>query len=498
MTWLRRALGRVLGGSPPPAAPSPPAPPAKPAQPQVIRARYESAETTRADADHWTLADDLSANAANSPEVRATLRRRARLERDNDGYLDATVRQLGQDMIGTGPRWQPTLPTEHAEAAALVVESWKAWYRATNITEKLRLLHEPRSVDGETFGLFATNPKVAHPVKLDLQPLEAEQVATPFFDTVTTPGAVDGIEFDRWKNPVVYHVLRQHPGDNWVFDWEYDRVAAKFVVHWFRPRRPGQARGVCEFKSTLRVGAQTRRYSNAVLLAAEFAASIVGVMTTDLPVGAEESAPTTQEVDEFEMTPGKMLALPAGRDAKPFPAEQPTETYTAFADSKRTEMTRPTLMPKNRVIGSSEKFNFASGRLDHLPYQDKTWDDREQFEIRVLNPLLVAWYAEAALVGLVPESLPPIASWSWTWGWDVFASLSPIDDAGTTEKELALGVTTLADECAARGRDWRQVIDQRAVEAEYAKSKGVTLSWMSVAQVAAPKPAGEEAVTDDA
>ena len=51
-------------------------------------------------------ADGLSADAANSPEVRRTLRNRARYEVANNSYARGIVLTLANDLIGTGPRLQ--------------------------------------------------------------------------------------------------------------------------------------------------------------------------------------------------------------------------------------------------------------------------------------------------------------------------------------------------------------------------------------------------------
>ena len=44
----------------------------------IVRARYDAAQTTTENTRHWSAADGLGANAANSPTVRHTLRTRAR------------------------------------------------------------------------------------------------------------------------------------------------------------------------------------------------------------------------------------------------------------------------------------------------------------------------------------------------------------------------------------------------------------------------------------
>jgi hypothetical protein len=80
----------------------------------MLRARYDAAATTDDNRRHWANADGLSANAANSAEVRRILRNRARYEVANNSYARGIVLTLANDVIGTGPRLQ--LLTSDAEA----------------------------------------------------------------------------------------------------------------------------------------------------------------------------------------------------------------------------------------------------------------------------------------------------------------------------------------------------------------------------------------------
>jgi len=157
--------------------------------PLRVRGRYDAAVTTDENRRHWASADSLSANAANSPQVRQTLRSRARYEVSNNSYARGIV-------------------------------------------------------------LTLANPRVDSQVKLDLRLIEADQVTTP--DLIRQPAAlsaIDGIVFDSFGNPVEYHVLKTHPGDGLArFTLDYDRVPAASMIHYFRNDRPGQSRGIPEIR----------------------------------------------------------------------------------------------------------------------------------------------------------------------------------------------------------------------------------------------------------
>ena len=53
-------------------------------------------------------------------------------------------------------------------------------------------------------------------------------------------------------NPQTYHVLRAHPGESrGPLVPGYDEFPADAVLHWFRPDRPGQARGIPDIMPAL-------------------------------------------------------------------------------------------------------------------------------------------------------------------------------------------------------------------------------------------------------
>ena len=133
-----------------------------------------------------------------------------------------------------------------------------------------------KATDGESFAMLTANPAVDSPVKLDVRLVEADRVTSP---DLAGGNAVDGIRFDAWGNPAVYHVLREHPGgtDLRAIN-DADPVPAQGMLHWFRADRPGQHRGVSELTAALPLFAQLRRYTLAVLGAAETAADFAAVM----------------------------------------------------------------------------------------------------------------------------------------------------------------------------------------------------------------------------
>lgn len=489
--------------------------PAKPArgswQRGRIAARYDAAQTTDQTRNHWAAADALGPDASLSPTVRGVTRRRARYETANNGYVKRSLRVKRNDLVGTGPRLQLTLPetwtdpdfgtamTTPEGAARAVERAYRKWMRAAGIARELRVMVESGNRDGECFGLFVTNPAIDDGVKLGLRLLEADQCATPDLNHAD-PLATDGVRYDGYGNPVEYHFLRSHPGElGFPRGWnEYDRVAAKYVVHWFDADRPGQRRGITQLAPTLNLSGQTRRMTAAVLAAAETAANHAAVLTTDQPPPGDDGLdPDAERPEDFDRVPlpqNGAVTLPAGWSLTQFDAKQPTTTYPQFKNELLTESGAALNLPRNVSTCSSADYNYSSARLDALPSRQDARITRDDLRAVALDPLFRAWLQNARLIpGYLPAGLPPVEEWEWAWQWDGFESIDPVKDATADQIRLANGTTTLSRVLAADGIDIDEHLEQRAkelaaaarVEAKYGLPPG---SLLPGAVKAAPPP----------
>ena len=428
---------------------------------RVVRARYDAAVTTDDNRRHWANADGLSPNASNSAAVRRILRNRARYETANNSYARGIVLTLAHDVVGTGPRLQ--MLTGNSEANRRIEQAFMLWARSVHLAEKLRTMRMARATDGESFAILTNNPRLNTEVQLDLRLVEADQVTTPDLDQLSTI-AVDGIVFDSAGNPVEYHVLRTHPGDGFYSARsDYDRIPADAVLHWFRADRPGQTRGIPDIMPALPLFAQLRRFTLAVLAAAETAADFAGILYTDAPANGEADA--AEPFEPIELEKRALVTMPGGWKMAQMQAEQPSTTYGEFKHELLNEIARCLNMPFNVAAGNSSGYNYASGRLDHQTYYKAIRVEQSHLERTVLDRILAAWLDEAALLpGLLPNGLGPFAQWPHQWFWDGHEHVDPAKEANAQATRLASHTTTLADEYAKRGQDWETQLRQRAKE----------------------------------
>jgi lambda family phage portal protein len=442
--------------------------------PRVIRGRYDAAQTTSENRRHWAMADSYSADAALIPEVRKTLRERSRYECANNSYAAGMVRTIAEDMIGSGPRLQLQTPDSVANSA--IEAAWERWSAAVDLAGKLRIMRMSRARDGEVFAVLTSNPRIRQTagVSLDLQLIEADQVYSPMGPQISPDPQrnIDGVIVDGDGNVIAYTIAEEHPGSRMpsaMMAKNFRRLRAEQVIHYFRPERPGQHRGLPEITPALPLFAQLRRYTLAVLSAAETAADYAAVIYTDAPAGGEaEAAPDLLPIERRSIA-----AMPEGWRLEQLKAEQPTTTYAMFKREILSEIARCMSMPYAVAAGDSSNHNYASGRLDHQVYHKAVAVERSVMAATVLDRIFAAWRSEAVLVeDAVPPRFRSVAL-PHSWMWPGHPHVDPSKEAVAAETRLRSGLTTLADEYAAVGKDWEEQMRQRAREIELAQELGL-------------------------
>lgn len=458
----------------------------------TIRGGFDAAARSPEAMRHWREADRLSPDAALSAQTRGIIISRARYECANNGYADGIIQTLAEDTIGTGPRLQLSelqgmelvQDIQHIKTRLALQRReirFREWCDAIDLTEKLRTARMAKARDGEVFIRLLRNPKVESIVKIDIDLYEAEQVGSRTLSEYADfwkNGQIkefDGISYDQYGNPTNYRFWRIHPGAAGLAFVSDDSilVSADEVIHYAHTVRPGQHRGLSEIASTLSIFNDLRRYTNAVLAAAETAAEISFVLQTDTPADESENGEESQTLrfmDVVELVRNSGIAMPEGWKANQMKAEHPTDRYVDFVDAKLAEAARPLSMPFAVAKGDCSKSNYASGRLDHQTYHKRIIGERNRIEKKILNRLLKAFEAIDSIAYPKDYETDTIVH---SWMWDNWEHIDPVKEATAQAIRLANHTTTLADECAREGKDYELVLNQIAIETQMAKKKGI-------------------------
>ncbi len=452
--------------------------------PIPVHLGYDAATTHRRTARHWMMADNLSANAANSKSVRQTLVSKSRYEYFNNTYCYGMINSYAEWIVGTGARLN-ILNVD--ESLAKDLEYLYAEYaKYIKLVEKLMISITSSSRDGEIFGLMINNEKNLKDISigLDIFLMETERITSSFMDgksmfSNVTSDNIDGVIIDKFGNPIDYQVLVDHPGDTDVNNiknfGKVKKYKAENMIHLFKPRRAEQYRGIPDITPALELYGILRDYTNATLTAAQTAANIAAVLETpDIPDDSTYTTETDTEVpdnnfDQLQINMGMMTVLPNGNKLNQLKPEQPTTAYPEFEKRIINAEGRVLNMPMNIASGSSEGYNYASGRLDHQSFIRTVELERKYLVDKFLDKHFNAFFNELTLL---PEhramrnqfkkktSIYRNSTPDRTWFFDGVPHVDPAKEANAFDTNFSNGSGTLARHYGKLGLDWREEVTQ--------------------------------------
>lgn len=407
---------------------------------------YDAARAGGAMEAHWVHADGLSADAANSREVRHTLIKRSRYEFESNGFFCGAIQTHVAAIVGAGPILR--MQTGDKAVNQRIEIDWYEWAEAVQLRRRLLTAVTAWKRDGEVFFVLFDNPTGDREIDLDFTLLEAEQCQS----SSPTAGGVDGIVLDKRGNIRAYEFLREHPGGSSIAMLPSRFVSAEFVLHLFTAMRPGQHRGVPACSSSLNVGASSRRFREATVRAAETAATISSVLYTDR---SAVDAPPAEGFTPFVSIPaqiGSMMTLPDGLRQDSFKTDQPRTGYAEFCKQQLTEAVRPLGLGYALASADAESANFSSLKAAGIWHGLQLGVDRAEIAELVLSKLFAVWWRSR-----YPGETP-----THSWQWPVQPSADRGADAAAIKSNIESGVLTLTRACADAGLDYEDELNQHA------------------------------------
>lgn len=434
---------------------------------QHVEARYDAAVTNEDNRRHWSNADALSADAVANPQIRRTLRNRARYEASNNSYLRGITETVANDTVGTGPRLQ--MLTDDEKFNQIVEKLWREWARAIGLDSKLRVMRAARIMSGEAFAVKTRNPGLRHPVKLDMFVYEPDQVGGGL-QSPTDPLYYDGIKYDQSGNPLVYDFYKSHPGDTaatMILPNEFDPVAARDVWHYYRPERPGQRRGVPEATPALPLFAHIRSLELSVVKAMRTAAGYAMALESNASFDEDDTsagtggtvgdggAVTPSAMDTIELQDNMTTVLPSGYKLAQTKPEHPHQKFNDVVDSLLREVGRCMNVPFEIAALDASKANMSAAYLNRQPYIKGI--EVERCSLAGGLDWLAAdwfWFLERADIPELAEYRGAFPGTQHTWFWDTIVEHADPDKvASAQETQLRSGTTSIPIEYAKGGQD---------------------------------------------
>jgi lambda family phage portal protein len=474
--------------------------------PKAGAAAHHAASVDARDMAGW-LPRQYSADAEILPDLRRLVDRASDLDR-NSGVARGAVQTIVDNVVGTGLRLSARpdyvalgRTKEWADAWSRVVEAkFHAWYWSTachagdTLTGDQLTQQVFRSVlnRGEAIALPLWLPKRG-PIATRILTIESDRLSQPG-GKPESPTFRGGIEFDLYGTPIAYHFRKAHPGDPYLAGFapdEWERVPRKTpfgrlrVLHVFDPERPGQSRGKPILSAVLPMFKTLDRYQQAEAQAAVVNALVAMTITTPmdqdniLELFNRDPAAYLKARDEqaVRLKPGGILPLFPGDKAEAFLPARPATAFDAFVTSILRSIAAGLDMPYELLLKDFSRTNYSSARAALLEAWRSFLRRRDWLASAWLDRLYALWFEECANAGTIEapgyyENRAAYERCRWVGpgrGW-----IDPVKEATAAKLRMEIGVSTLEDECAEQGKDWREVLEQQAFEKAERDRLGLT------------------------
>lgn len=486
MRWLGRTIDRVIGELAPERA-------LRRAQARLalsaVTRGYDAGTATRSlGRDDWGLGGVASADALLLGAL-PVMRERMRELNRNDAIAAAITRAFVDNIVGTGLTPQSSVDYEalgitedDATAWADAVEAvFRRWVPEADCSDSadfygLQALAVRKWIeDGESFIHPAMSRAKWRTLETSLEIIEAERIETP-------PSKREGyevrqgVEIDATTGaPTNYWVLTEHPGDLSATRQKYTQMAARTrlgrrnIVHLYTKQRPGQTRGVPWMAPVMADLYALSKYEETEQIAARVAACFSVAITRD----NADLALRTKEVDERGksrdyLEPGLVSYLKPGESVSAINPTRPSSTFGEYVTHRLRRIGSAVGLPLELVLLDFSRTNYSSARASLL-------ESRKIF--RRLQSTVVALLCQPTWEAVIEEAVlrgklsAPRGFWddpaAWcraTWTPPAQGWIDPEAEVASSTAAMAGNLTTLAEECAAQGRDWVDVLRQRSRE----------------------------------
>ena len=414
-------------------------------------------------------------------------------------------------ILGLDEKWALEFQEEVETRFALVADSTENYFdvqRTKNFTDLVRLAVGIGLMTGE---YLQTNEwiKDERPFATAVLPIELERLSNPY-GQIDTPLLRRGIERNKRGRPTAYHIREAHPTD-WTaygaFVW--NRVPARkpwgrpLVTHVVDHNRPDQSRAVSDLASAMSELQMMRKFRGVVLQSALVNATYAASIESELPsevvfnslgVGAKGQVGAQEAISNYANgylgsiaayigNSKSALAIDGVKIPHLFPGTklklQPAQTGSGTLGS---EFEASLLRYLAAALGVSHEelsrdfrgMNYTTMRGSISQTHRRMMARKTIFADRTASSIYRLWLEEEINNGRItsmPRNAPSFyeglnsdAYTSCAW---IGASRGQIDELKETQAavlRIANNLSTLEDESARLGKDYRKILPQRERE----------------------------------
>lgn len=466
---------------------------------------HAGASRVRKQLHNW-LPARATADADLLPDQDMLVARSRDLNRNN-GVAAGAFQCLQDNTIGTGLRLacDPDYKAlkrdiKWKEEWSRTTESlWRTW--ANNVhcdaagqqsfNSLTQLVFRSALENGEALCLPLWLPRPETPFATCLQLVDADRLSNPQF----APASLylrGGIETNIYGRPVAYHIQKQMNWPGMYYGWgltgfgvstgmEWERIPAmtsfgrRRVLHVHVKERIEQTRGKPILAPVIEQFRMLDSYQRTELQSAIVNSIVAGVLETPLdPAGIAEMmggdpAGYLAEKNEYrvQLEGGTVIPLYPGDKMTPFTPSRPSVQYAAFVESVLRQIGASIGLPYELILKDFSKTNYSSARAA----LNEAWrffiNRRTWLSTYWCAPIYRLWFEEAVNAGLIeaPDYYTNAELYLRAkWIGPGRGAVDPTKEAQAAQIRMDTFTSTLEEECAEQGRDWEEVLEQRAVE----------------------------------
>ncbi len=445
----------------------------------------------------------------------------------NDGWGAAGTSRLVDNIIGSG--WTLAAKPNHkslnmtfqqAEEVSGQIES--LWWDYTNDVDKwcdaersktmagiLGLAARHRfGAEGEAFAIVAWQDD-APLFKTGVHVIDPARCSNPM-GRMDEEFLRDGVAINGYGAPLGYHFRKSHPGEFFagnmgLWNWEYVERSTEWgrpiVVHAFDQKRAGMTRGVSDWAPVIRSIKQSTDYedyeSQAAMLNAVMAAFIetpfdpeefLDAMGSDVtPGGVQQLYGEMAQAQKayygaapIDLPGVRVNMLQPGEKANLTKPEHPNANFEAFVNAALRKVASAVGLTYEQLTMDWSNVNYSSARAALLEIWRGFAVKKGGFASQFMSPIYRAWLEEQfdsgridLPAGAVPFAENPAAWCHAEWigpgrGW-----IDPLKEAQAAGERMKNRLTTLQKEAAEQGGDWRDDMEQLAVEVREYEARGL-------------------------
>jgi lambda family phage portal protein len=478
--------------------------------PRAGAVAHQAASIISRDLAGWVPRRQSSADADLLQEL-GPIRDRARDADRNNGLARGGVNTILDNVVGTGLRLSAR-PNYLAlgkdkqwavEWAQQMEGMFHAWWWSTachagdtlNGDQLIEQAQRAELMNGDALALPLWLPDRGDGYATKLQMVESDRLSNPENAPDSTRLRA-GVATDGVGMPLGYWIRNTHPGDSWQITelslpkWEFvprrvPGINRLRVIHYFNQERSGQSRGKPILTAVLANFKQLDRYIQAEIMAAVVNGMVAGTIETPLDqdgileLFSRDKAAYMKARDEsaVRMESGTLVPLFPGDKLTPFMPQRPASSFGAFVENVgRIIAVGGFDVPYELLFKDFTKTSYSSARASMLEAWRSFNRRRDRLGTGFMDPVYGLFAEEMVNAGKIEapgfyENRTAYLRCRWIGpgkGW-----VDPVREAQAAQIRIDTNLSTLEDECAEQGRDWRETLDQQQTEMLERKARGL-------------------------